>query len=189
MILDIGDSGALATKYEQKSMKRKDIISSLIDRLSKNIKPMLYPIILGQNNDSLEHRAKIANVIKHNMEHNKILFLSLHIDGEVTEKVSGMRCFYNAREYAKEEEAFIEILKNIKPDKNNASFTHKSNLYLTKFINMPSVLIVLGFISNENDRARLNDKHYRLAISNSLRSAILHYITYTMAKNPMQRAV
>lgn len=175
VILDIGDSGALATKYEQKSVKRKDIIFSVIDKLSNNIKPIVYPIILGQNNDSLGQRAKIANAIKHNIEHNRILFLSLHIDSEATEKVSGMRCFYNAREYAKEEEAFIEILKNIKPDKNNASFTHKSNLYLTKFINMPSVLITLGFISNENDRAGLNQATYTTSLATSIFLAIDNY--------------
>lgn len=175
VILDIGDSGALATKYEQNSMTRKGIISSIIDRLSKNIKPMIYPIILGQNNESLEQRAKIANAIKHNIGHNRILFISLHIDSEATEKVSGMRCFYNAREHTKEEEAFIEILKNIKPDKNNENFIHKSNLYLVRFINISSILITLGFISNENDRIKLNQANYTKSLATSIFLAINNY--------------
>ncbi|MDY4399556.1 hypothetical protein [Helicobacter bilis] len=59
VILDIGDSGALATKYEQKSVKRKDIISSVIDKLSNNIKPIVYPII--QSFLALKYRHRLAD--------------------------------------------------------------------------------------------------------------------------------
>lgn len=190
VIIDIGDGGALHPRYEQGSMKRRDIILDVIAKLTKRIEQIrAYPIILGQNNESLEQRVKIVNAIKHNIQNDRILLLSLHIDSEGSGLASGMRCFYNAREYAREEEDFIARLENIKHDKNNANFAHKSNMYLAKFAAMPSVLITLGFISNDSDRAKLNDKHYRLAISNSLHSAILHYITYTMAKNPIQKAV
>lgn len=190
VIIDIGDSGALHPRYEQGGMKRRDIILDVIAKLTKRIEQIrAYPIILGQNNESLEQRVKIANAIKHNIQDDRILLLSLHIDSEESGLASGMRCFYNAREYAREEEGFINKLERVKQDKNNANFAHKSNMYLTRFAAMPSVLITLGFISNESDRAKLNDKHYRLAISNSLHSAILHYITYTMAKNPIQKAV
>ena len=59
VILDIGDSGALATKYEQKSVKRKDIIFSVIDKLSNNIKPIVYPII--QSFLALKYRHRLAD--------------------------------------------------------------------------------------------------------------------------------
>ncbi|WP_334082423.1 N-acetylmuramoyl-L-alanine amidase, partial [Helicobacter typhlonius] len=188
VILDIGDSGALHVRYEQGSMKRRDIILDVVDKLKKRLEQIrAYPIILGQNNESLEQRVKIVNAIKHNIQNDRILLLSLHIDSEESGLASGMRCFYNAREYAREEEDFIARLENIKHDKNNANFAHKSNMYLAKFAAMPSVLITLGFISNDSDRAKLNDANYRNTLVSSLHLAILHHITQTMTKNPMQR--
>ena len=187
VIIDIGDSGALHPRYEQGSMKRRDIILDVIAKLTKRIEQIrAYPIILGQNNESLEQRVKIANAIKHNIQDDRILLLSLHIDSEESGLASGMRCFYNAREYAREEEGFINKLERVKQDKNNANFAHKSNMYLTRFAAMPSVLITLGFISNESDRAKLNDINYRNALVGSLHLAILHH-TQDMAKNPVQR--
>lgn len=189
VIIDIGDSGALHPRYEQGSMKRRDIILDVVDKLKKRLEQIrAYPIILGQNNESLEQRVKIVNAIKHNIQNDRILLLSLHIDSEESGLASGMRCFYNAREYAREEEDFIARLENIKHDKNNANFAHKSNMYLAKFAAMPSVLITLGFISNDSDRAKLNDANYRNTLVSSLHLAILHHITQTMTKNPMQRA-
>ncbi|WP_334089294.1 N-acetylmuramoyl-L-alanine amidase [Helicobacter typhlonius] len=188
VIIDIGDSGALHPRYEQGSMKRRDIILDVVDKLKKRLEQIrAYPIILGQNNESLEQRVKIVNAIKHNIQNDRILLLSLHIDSEESGLASGMRCFYNAREYAREEEDFIARLENIKHDKNNANFAHKSNMYLAKFAAMPSVLITLGFISNDSDRAKLNDANYRNTLVSSLHLAILHHITQTMTKNPMQR--
>ena len=187
VIIDIGDSGALHPRYEQGSMKRRDIILDVIAKLTKRIEQIrAYPIILGQNNESLEQRVKIANAIKHNIQDDRILLLSLHIDSEESGLASGMRCFYNAREYAREEEGFINKLERVKQDKNNANFAHKSNMYLTRFAAMPSVLITLGFISNESDKAKLNDINYRNALVGSLHLAILHH-TQDMAKNPVQR--
>ena len=187
VIIDIGDSGALHPRYEQGGMKRRDIILDVIAKLIKRIEQIrAYPIILGQNNESLEQRVKIANAIKHNIQDDRILLLSLHIDSEESGLASGMRCFYNAREYAREEEGFINKLERVKQDKNNANFAHKSNMYLTRFAAMPSVLITLGFISNESDRAKLNDINYRNALVGSLHLAILHH-TQDMAKNPVQR--
>ena len=189
VIIDIGDSGALHPRYEQGGMKRRDIILDVVDKLKKRLEQIrAYPIILGQNNESLEQRVKIVNAIKHNIQNDRILLLSLHIDSEESGLASGMRCFYNAREYAREEEDFIARLENIKHDKNNANFAHKSNMYLAKFAAMPSVLITLGFISNDSDRAKLNDANYRNTLVSSLHLAILHHITQTMTKNPMQRA-
>lgn len=188
VIIDIGDSGALHPRYEQGSMKRRDIILDVVDKLKKRVEQIrAYPIILGQNNESLEQRVKIANAIKHNIQDDRILLLSLHIDSEESGLASGMRCFYNAREYAREEESFINKLERVKQDKNNANFAHKSNMYLTRFATMPSVLLTLGFISNESDRAKLNDTNYRNALVSSLHLAILHHITQTMTQNPMQR--
>lgn len=170
IILDIGDSKALG--YEQESMKMKDIVLNITTQLKERLQKGFYPIILGCNDENVKQRVKIANTIKHNIQNDNILLLSLHIDSDESEKVSGMRCFYNAKKYKKEEENFIANLKTIMPHKNNTHFSHKNNAYIAEFTAMPSVLITLGFISNGYDKKRLNDKNYRNIIVSSINYAI-----------------
>ena len=179
VILDLGNSGAIPTKYEQNSLKRVDIIYDIIQIIENMLKNIVTLIKLQENSNetmNLDERIKKANIIKQNTQSEKILFLSLHIDSEESGKVSGMRCFYNDKAYAEQEKRFIECLKKVYPVANNTHFENKSNLYLTKLTNMASVLVTLGFISNNDDKARLNNKNQRQIIANKLFLAISNYI-------------
>ncbi|RDU59591.1 hypothetical protein CQA53_11350 [Helicobacter didelphidarum] len=178
LIIDAGNSGAIPLQYERE-YKRIDIIFDIIQGLKRMITANVYLVQLQENakiNMSLEQRTQIANTIKHNTQSKRILFLSLHIDSESSEQISGMRCFYNDKAYKKEEERFIERLKQVNQTLNNDNFAHKGNMYINKFANMPSVLITLGFISNHKDRENFKQQSYRASITNKLFLAISNYI-------------
>ena len=179
VILDLGNSGAIPLEYEQNSMKRVDIVYDIIQMIEARLKNIVTLIKLQKNSDEimgLDERVWKVNAIKQNTQSKNLLFLSLHIDSEATKSASGMRCFYNDKAYAEQEKRFIKHLKEIYPVTNNTYFENKSNLYLTKFVNVASVLVTLGFISNDDDKARLNNKTQRQAIANKLFLAISNYL-------------
>ena len=179
VILDLGNSGAIPLEYEQNSMKRVDIVYDIIQMIEARLKNRVTLIKLQKNSDEimgLDERVRKVNAIKQNTQSKNLLFLSLHIDSEATKSASGMRCFYNDKAYAEQEKRFIKHLKEIYPVTNNTYFENKSNLYLTKFVNVASVLVTLGFISNDDDKARLNNKTQRQIIANKLFLAISNYI-------------
>ncbi|TLD80288.1 N-acetylmuramoyl-L-alanine amidase [Helicobacter trogontum] len=179
VILDLGNSGAIPLEYEQNSMKRVDIVYDIIQMIEARLKNIATLIKLQKNSDEiigLDERVRKVNAIKQNTQSKNLLFLSLHIDSEATKSASGMRCFYNDKAYAEQEKRFIKHLKEIYPVTNNTYFENKSNLYLTKFVNVASVLVTLGFISNDDDKARLNNKTQRKAIANKLFLAISNYL-------------
>ena len=176
--MDIGSSGTLAPQYEQGSLKRSEIISDVVDKLKVKVKSIVALIVLQENNDStmdIKQKVQIANAIKHNSQSEKILLLSLHIDSEKSGLASGMRCFYNNRQYAVQERKFIARLKEINPRKNNANFEHNGNMYIMKFANIPSVLVTLGFISNTKDKNELNNQAKRQIIADTLFLALANY--------------
>lgn len=178
VVLDIGSSGTLAPQYEQGSLKRSEIISDVVDKLKVKVKSIVALIVLQENNDStmdIKQKVQIANAIKHNSQSEKILLLSLHIDSEKSGLASGMRCFYNNRQYAVQERKFIARLKEINPRKNNANFEHNGNMYIMKFANIPSVLVTLGFISNTKDKNELNNQAKRQIIADTLFLALANY--------------
>lgn len=179
VILDLGNSGAIPLEYEQNSMKRVDIVYDIIQMIEARLKNRVTLIKLQKNSNEimgLDERVRKVNAIKQNTQSKNLLFLSLHIDSEATKSASGMRCFYNDKAYAEQEKRFIKHLKEIYPITNNTYFENKSNLYLTKFVNVASVLVTLGFISNDDDKARLNNKNQRQAIANKLFLAISNYL-------------
>lgn len=179
VILDLGNSGAIPLEYEQNSMKRVDIVYDIIQMIEARLKNRVTLIKLQKNSNEimgLDERVRKVNAIKQNTQSKNLLFLSLHIDSEATKSASGMRCFYNDKAYAEQEKRFIKHLKEIYPVTNNTYFENKSNLYLTKFVNVASVLVTLGFISNDDDKARLNNKTQRQAIANKLFLAISNYL-------------
>ncbi len=160
-------------------MKRVDIVYDIIQMIEARLKNIATLIKLQKNSDEiigLDERVRKVNAIKQNTQSKNLLFLSLHIDSEATKSASGMRCFYNDKAYAEQEKRFIKHLKEIYPVTNNTYFENKSNLYLTKFVNVASVLVTLGFISNDDDKARLNNKTQRKAIANKLFLAISNYL-------------
>ncbi|WP_369607819.1 N-acetylmuramoyl-L-alanine amidase, partial [Helicobacter trogontum] len=150
VILDLGNSGAIPLEYEQNSMKRVDIVYDIIQMIEARLKNIVTLIKLQKNSDEimgLDERVRKVNAIKQSTQSKNLLFLSLHIDSEATKSASGMRCFYNDKAYAEQEKRFIKHLKEIYPVTNNTYFENKSNLYLTKFVNVASVLVTLGFIN------------------------------------------
>jgi N-acetylmuramoyl-L-alanine amidase len=51
----------------------------------------------------------------------------------------------------------------------------QANFYVLRGVNAPSVLIEMGYLSNANDKKRLNSKQSRVKIAEGLRDGIVSY--------------
>ena len=103
---------------------------------------------------------------------NANLYLSIHLNSMANTKWSGAQVFYDDIN-----EKNIDIANKFQKYFNKYLNSYRkvseiNNLYMYKNINIPGVLLELGFISNSNDRKNLlNDKyknHIVKVISNCL---------------------
>ena len=66
--------------------------------------------------------------------------------------------------------------KNIKDLNGNRKYKKQNNLYLLKNINIPGLLVEVGFLSNANERYMLQTKDYQDKVVKSLYKGIVEYL-------------
>ena len=127
---------------------------------------------LSNPNANLRKRSDLGNRAKMINDSNADLYLSIHLNSMANTKWSGAQVFYDDIN-----EKNIDIANKFQKYFNkylnsDRKVSEINNLYMYKNINIPGVLLELGFISNSNDRKNLlNDKyknHIVKVISNCL---------------------
>lgn len=106
----------------------------------------------------LENRAKVIN------ESNSDIYLSIHLNSTTSSKWSGLQIFYD------DVNSTNKKLANILNESigSNRKITEISTKYMYKRINVPGVLIELGFLSNYQDRNNLLDDKYLDSLGNKI---------------------
>ena len=123
----------------------------------------------NKKRSDLSNRAKLIN------ESNSDMYISIHLNYIISSKWKGLQIFYNNKN--KENEQIANILtsylkktsQNIREPKNINSY------YMYKQINIPGVLIELGFLSNPNDRYRLTNEKHQDILAENIANAIENY--------------
>lgn len=104
------------------------------------------------------------------------LYLSIHLNAETSTTWYGAQVFYDDVNENNKELAEI-MQKELKANfKTNRKVTEKNDLYLSKRIERPGVLIEVGFISNPNERYLLKQKYYQEKLANVITSGIIKYL-------------
>lgn len=118
-------------------------------------------------------RVKIAN------SYENALFLSIHMNSFPEKKYSGLQVYYSKNN---DGSALLaeNIQSGIKADlqKSNDRKTKPagSNIYILERIELPAVLIECGFLSNDEECAKLSSDGYQKQLALSIFSAISKYI-------------
>ncbi len=111
------------------------------------------------------------------------LFVSLHCDSyPQNESVSGTRIYYMPK--AKSGEAAGELAKECMSGIKNLfgedvmlkPMASSEAYYVIKHINVPSVLIEMGFITNADDAADMLDEAWRQKMAEGIANGIIEYI-------------
>ncbi len=128
------------------------------------------PEASNHKRSDLNQRIKLIN------ESNCDLFLSIHLNADISETWHGAQVFYDdvnnqnviLAEYLQKE--FSKTLKSKRKIKEI------SNLYLYRKATPPGVLVEVGFLSNSNERYLLKQDNYQQKIVNTIVDGVIKYL-------------
>ena len=181
--LDAGHGGKDPGAY-YKDIYEEDINLKIVLKLKNKLESMGATILLTRDDDydlsdknayfrkrsDLCKRAKIIN------ESNADIYLSIHLNSSIHSSWKGAQVFYD--DINKKNKDIAEIFQ--KAFNKNLNSTKKikemTNLYMYKRINIPGVLLELGFISNPNERYLLNTDKYQDLIVDTLSKSLLEIL-------------
>lgn len=124
----------------------------------------------GNKRDDMKIRKKLRE------ENSGDIFVSIHLNSFPQESCKGAQTFYANNEESKE--LAEKIQKNMVKylDENNSRIAKKlTDVYLLKNVNIPSVIVECGFLSNSIEEKLLLDEGYQSKIAFSIYSGIIEY--------------
>lgn len=120
---------------------------------------------------SLYDRAKMAN------DWNANLFVSIHNNAFFDKNISGTMTFFYTGSYKGKEYATIiqnDLLKNLGSKDIGVK---AQNFVVIRDTKMPAVLVEVGCLSNDQERAKLDTEEYRMKAAQSLAESIIKIIS------------
>lgn len=119
----------------------------------------------------LENRVKISN------KSNADLFVSIHMNKLQDTSVKGFQVFYSNKDLTSKQFAqnIQEIVNNsITEFKNTKRIKQAPDIYLSKHLNIPFIIIECGFLSNEFETNLLTSEDYQDKLANGIYKGILN---------------
>ncbi len=149
----------------------KDITLDIALRLKEKLSE--FNMILTRTKDEyvpLSERAAIANEAK------VALFISLHINASANDKANGFEVFHHPNSVSGGLLASL-VHKAVLPVSSLKDRGVKANggLYVLRTTNAPSILVELGFVSNEDDASLLKADKWKDKVVEAMASGIKNY--------------
>ena len=103
------------------------------------------------------------------------LYLSIHLNAETSSTWRGAQVFYD--NINEENEKIAKIMQEEFKKKlyTKRKVKKVGDLYLSRWVERPGVLLELGFLSNPNDRYLLKSKTYQEKLCNVITNGVLTY--------------
>ena len=172
------DPGAL-----YKNVKEKDLNLSIAKKLEEELSKLGaivyqtryddYDLSVPYNNNrkrsDLSRRGTIINDSKCD------LYLTIHLNADNSTSLRGAQVFYD--DIHEDNKKIAEIMQKLFHDKLYSKREYKkvNDLYLSKWVDRPGVLLELGFLSNANDRYLLKSEEYQTKLSHVITEGVLQY--------------
>ncbi len=127
--------------------------------------------IRNKKNQDLKRRKDIVK------DSNGSLFITIHLNSFTQSQYYGAQAFYPKDNIGGKELAKViqEELINVLDQQNKRVPLPKDNIYLIKNINIPTVLVECGFLSNPQELTKLKNKEYQKKIAWALYVGIQRY--------------
>ena len=175
ILLDAGhggkDPGASRQGVTEKSVVIK--VAKLVEQKLKNSGASVIMTRVGDTYPTLQDRVALAK------SSNAEIFVSIHVNAIDKVSVTGTETFYNLSMNDNGEESKYlatkiqnEIVKNAKMYNRGIK---TGDLYVNRMVDMPSVLVELGFISNAQDFDKLVNDKYLEIYATSIYNGIVSY--------------
>lgn len=178
IVLDPGHGGIdLGTSY--KNFNEKDLTLKIVKYAEEYLKDEGYTVVLTRNEDKLVPLKEIGNIANNA---NADVFVSVHINSLQDVKYKGITgYYYDGKGYETDER--IKLVKTIgdeilKSDSWEDKGVKRENFAVLRYTKMPSALIECGFITNEEDRARLSKDEVLKRLAENISKGIINYLDH-----------
>ncbi|SCL86901.1 N-acetylmuramoyl-L-alanine amidase [Sporanaerobacter sp. PP17-6a] len=175
IVIDPGHGGKDFGHVGNLGFKEKDITLNISKEIKEVLENYGAKVYLTREKDEevlLIKRAEITNNIKPDF------FLSFHMDYTANSEGKGCKIYY----YRKDEESkklgtiFLDNLeKKLSVVNKNI---REGNFYLLKYINVSSLIIEIGYLSNIEEEKRYMDEEYIKKLANVICESFLEYYEY-----------
>lgn len=103
------------------------------------------------------------------------LFISVHLNSYPNTSIHGAHAFYQKNDLASQTLADI-IQKQFNAITGDEKSSKTGDYYILNNTKKPGVLIECGFLSNSEDRAKLNDPSYQETLAKGLTNSVLEFL-------------
>lgn len=183
IFLDPGHGGKDPGAY-YKDIYEEDINLKISLKLKNVLEKMGAIVYITRNADYdlsvpgayLRKKSDLTNRTKMINSSNAEIYLSIHLNSSTNTSWNGAQVFYD--DINSKNQKIAKTFQKYFNKELNSSREEKeiSNLYMYKNINIPGVLLELGFISNSNERYLLTQEKYQEKIINTLTNAIIEIL-------------
>ena len=101
------------------------------------------------------------------------LFISIHLNTYPSNNISGAQVFYKDDENSKKLATIIQNQLNFGSNKNRKN--KLGDYYILKKTNPVGVLVECGFLTNNEERIKLNSDDYQIKIAEKIKDGIVEY--------------
>lgn len=170
IVIDAGhgghDNGATFTNWNE-----KDIVEQISKKIFEQNDPSKVEIVLLRDTDNYISLTDRVNRIN---ELNPDLVISLHINANSQKDTSGVEAFVSEKNsnHKEAKEQAEKLLNAIANDNLKSRGVKPANMIILKNSNCPSVILELGFISNENDRKYITSEKGQNEIATNIIKSI-----------------
>lgn len=172
IVLDAGHGGR-DQGTSSGDVLEKEINLRMAERIAKVLEAQDVKVLLTRTDDTkvgLEDRAQYAN------GQEADIFVSIHCNYcEDDAGVNGLECYY--REDSEEGKLLAEqIVEGVSGEGDIVCRgTRTANFRVLTKTDMPAVLVEIGYLSNQGERAKLTDESYQKLLAEKLAEGILSY--------------
>lgn len=188
IIIDAGhggeDSGAMSN---DNNILEKNINLNISLILKDLLLSNGFDVIMTRETDTSLHDSDITNHKKQSDLKNRVdvfnssqnnIGISIHQNKFTQEKYSGTQIFYSS--YCEESSALAEKVKSsvvslLQPDNQRECKIAGSEIYILDNARIPAIMVECGFLSNETEAQKLNDKNYQSQLAYCIYLGFLEY--------------
>jgi len=179
IVLDAGHGGHDSGAVGNNKVYEKNVVLDVTKRLQQLLEQAGAKVVLTRNNDTfipLNERPNIA------LKNYGEMFISLHTNSFGDSSALGTETFYSNKisTNLKEELSLAKYINN--EIVKNANMVDRGVKYrdyaVIRSIEMPAILVELGFLSNPSDYAKLTSSEYLQIFAQSIYNGIESYYKY-----------
>ena len=169
VVIDAGhggtDHGAIRDDTSE-----KDITLDVSKKVEDMLKKQGYAVLMTRPVDSF---VSLADRVAMAEKFNPDIFVSIHVNSSVRPEITGIETHYYHQESLNLAQTVHSSLASAIDSKNRGLF--KSKFYVINHTTSPAILVEIGFISNDNERAQLVSEKRKQATAKAIVEGVNNY--------------